>query len=148
LLDAYATAAAAAPAQPSVHVGVAWSGPVAGLAKAGAQWDAFGRRWACTGAAAASVLAPYLTAFATVDVYIETETIAGLTAAAEDIGLRPIEGGRLILCPFPTAALQRLSVRKQRLWLAPWPRVYVDLRASGVRGEEAAEHLREVLHAG
>ena len=148
LLDAYATAAAAAPVQPSVHVGVAWSDPVAGLAQVGAKWNALGRRWACTGAAAASVLAPYLTTFATVDVYIETETIAGLSAAAEDVGLRPIEGGRLILRPFPTAASQRLSVRKQRLWVAPWPRVYVDLRASGVRGEEAAEHLREVLHAG
>lgn len=148
LLDAYATAAAAAPAQPSVQVGIAWSDPVAGLAKVGARWDALGLRWACTGTAAASVLAPYLTTFATVGVYIETETIAGLTAAAEDVGLRPIEGGRLILRPFPTAASQRLSVRKQRLWLAPWPRVYIDLRASGVRGEEAAEHLREVLHAG
>lgn len=148
LLDAYATAALAAPTQPSVQVGVVWSDPVAALARAGAKWDAVGRRWACTGPAAASVLAPYLTTFATVDVYIEAETIAGLSAAAEDVGLRPIEGGRLILRPFPTAASQRLSVRKRRLWLAPWPRVYVDLRASGVRGEEAAEHLREVLHAG
>jgi hypothetical protein len=25
--------------------------------------------------------------------------------------------------------------------------VFVDLRRSGVRGEEAAEHLREVIHA-
>ena len=148
LLDDYATAALAAPPQPSVQVGVVWNDPVAGLARAGAKWDALGRRWACTGAAAASVLAPYLTTFATVDVYIETETIAGLSAAAEDVGLRPIEGGRLILRPFPTAASQRLSARKQSLWLAPWPRVYVDLRTSGVRGEEAAEHLREVLHAG
>lgn len=148
LLDAYAAAAAAAPTQPSVQVGVVWNDPVAGLARLGAKWDALGRRWACTGAAAASVLAPYLTTFATVDVYIEAETIAGLSAVAEDVGLRPIEGGRLILRPFPTAASQRLSVRKRRLWLAPWPRVYVDLRASGVRGEEAAEHLREVLHAG
>jgi hypothetical protein len=148
LLDAYAAAAAAAPTQPSVHVGVVWNDPVAGLARVGAKWDALGRRWACTGTAAASVLAPYLTTFATVDVYVETGTIAGLTAAAEDAGLRPIEGGRLILRPFPTAASLRLSARKRRLWLAPWPRVYVDLRASGVRGEEAAEHLREVLGAG
>jgi hypothetical protein len=148
LLDAYAAAALAARTQPSVQVGVVWNDPVAGLARVGAKWDALGRRWACTGPAAASVLAPYLTAFATVDVYIETETVAGLTAAAEDAGLRPIEGGRLTLRPFPTAASQRLSVRKQRLWLASWPRVYVDLRASGVRGEEAAEHLREVLNAG
>lgn len=149
LLDAYAAAAAAAaPTQPSVQVGVVWNDPVAGLARVGAKWDALGRRWACTGAAAASVLAPYLTTFATVDVYVGAETIAGLTAAAEDAGLRPIEGGRLILRPFPTAVSLRLSVRKRRLWLAPWPRVYVDLRASGVRGEEAAEHLREVLHAG
>ncbi|MGD0836257.1 MAG: hypothetical protein ABSB49_06400, partial [Polyangia bacterium] len=26
-----------------------------------------------------------------------------------------------------------------------WPRVYADLRHTGVRGEEAAEHLREIV---
>jgi len=27
---------------------------------------------------------------------------------------------------------------------APWPRVYADLRRAGVRGEDAAEHLRSI----
>jgi hypothetical protein len=31
------------------------------------------------------------------------------------------------------------------LRVAPWPRVYVDLQRTGVRGEEAAEHLIEVI---
>jgi len=29
--------------------------------------------------------------------------------------------------------------------VVPWPRVYADLRLVGVRGEDAAEHLREVM---
>lgn len=39
---------------------------------------------------------------------------------------------------------QRLSTPVGDLRVAPWPRVYADLRVSGVRGEEAAEHLFEV----
>jgi hypothetical protein len=59
----------------------------------------------------------------------------------------PIEGGRLTLRPFPTVAVRRLAETIDGLRVAPWPRVYVDLLSAGVRGEEAAEHLREVIHA-
>jgi hypothetical protein len=30
-----------------------------------------------------------------------------------------------------------------QIYLAPWPRVYVDLRDLGVGGEDAAEHLAD-----
>jgi hypothetical protein len=92
---------------------------------------------------AAAVLAPYLTSVATAEVYVAADTIAGLEAAAADAGLQPIDGGRLTLRPFPTVTSRRLSSQRERLRLAPWPRVYADLRLVGVRGEEAAEHLRE-----
>ncbi len=62
--------------------------------------------------------------------------------------LRPIEGGRLTLRSFPTVAVRELAGEVGGLRVAPWPHVYVDLRRSGVRGEEAAEHLREVVRAG
>ena len=46
--------------------------------------------------------------------------------------------------PFPSAITNRLSTEHGALRVAPWPRVYADLRDQGVRGEESAEHLAEV----
>ena len=40
---------------------------------------------------------------------------------------------------------ERLAAVKDGLRLVPWPRAYADLRVVGVRGEEAAEHLRETI---
>lgn len=148
LLRSYASAVAAAGLSPAVQVGVTWRDPVSGLTKAAEHWDNRGQPWACTGAVAASVLAPHLTSLGGIDVYVEANTITGLEAAARAAGLEPIEGGRLTLRSFPTVTSHRLSTREHRLNIAPWPRVYADLRLIGVRGEEAAEHLLEVMHAG
>jgi len=130
-----------------VTVGVIWRDPVSGLAEVGRKWDTVGRAWACTGALAASVLAPHLTSVGASDVYVDVHTVAGLEAAAAEVGLEPIEGGRLNLRPFPTQTSRLLRTEEQRVRLAPWPRVYADLQSIGVRGEEAAEHLREVMRA-
>ena len=143
LLDAYAVAAAMPAA--TLAVGVTWRDPVAGLAETGRQWDGAGIPWAATGALAAAVLAPYLTNVTASEVYVDRKTIAGLEAAAARAGLRPIEGGRLTLRPFPTVTARSLAEAKGGLRVAPWPRVYADLRGVGVRGEEAAEHLREAF---
>lgn len=147
-LDAYVIAAEAAPASVSLQVGVTWRDPVAGLVATGRKWDEANVAWASTGVAAASVLAPYLTTVTSAEVYVDADTIVGLEAVAASADLRPIEGGRLTLRPFPTVAVRRLADTVEGLRVAPWPRVFVDLRASGVRGEEAAEHLREMIHAG
>lgn len=79
------------------------------------------------------------------EVYVDTETTAGLGALAAAADLRPIEGGRLTLRPFPTPVTRRLAAAADGIALAPWPRVFVDLQRTGVRGEGAAEHLREVV---
>ena len=94
------------------------------------------------------VLAPYLTTVTTAEVYVDRETIPALESVASQAGLRPIEGGRLTLRPFPTVTTERLAVNQDGLRVAPWPRVYADLRVVGVRGEEAAEHLRRVIGDG
>lgn len=146
-LSAYASAVAETPSQTSVQVGVMWRDPVAGLSELGEIWDQAGIAWACSGAVAASVLAPYLSAVSTADVYVDAKTQAGLEAAAAEVRLHPIAGGRLTLRPFPTTAARLLRTRKQHLHVVPWPRVYADLRTIGVRGEEAAEHLREIAYA-
>jgi len=148
LLDAYAAAAAAMPEALSLTVGTTWRDPVAGLAEVGQAWDGTGIRWAATGLAAASALAPLITTITSTEAYIGATTIIGLESAAADVGLHPIDGGRLTLRPFPTAAVDRMASEVDGLRVAPWPRVFVDLRKAGVRGEEAAEHLREMMHGG
>jgi hypothetical protein len=147
LLEAYARAVEAEPAGPRLQVGLLGQDLIEELAATGRRWDRDGVLWAATGTAAAAVLAPYLTGVGSVEVYIDADTVAGLEAAATRVDLRPIEGGRLTLRPFPTVAVRQLASEVEGLHVAPWPRVYVDLGAEGVRGEEAAEHLREVVHA-
>lgn len=145
LLDQYATAAAAMISPTSLTVGVTWRDFVAGLCDAGLRWNDEGISWAATGVVAASVIAPHLTTIATGDVYVDRMTPAGLEWVASIADLRSIEGGRLTLRPFPTVTSKLLAVVRGDLRVAPWPRVYADLRVVGVRGEEAAEHLREVI---
>ncbi len=144
LLTAYADAAVAATPPLSLRVGIL--GDLAQeLTKLGKQWDADGVAWAAAGRAAAAALAPYLAEVSGLQVFIDAPTPATLDAVAAQSGLKPIEGGRLVLRPFPTPVTQRLSAPVGDLRLAPWPRVYADLHVSGVRGEEAAEHLFEVV---
>jgi hypothetical protein len=57
-----------------------------------------------------------------------------------------MDGGRLVLRPFPTPAGAKLSETiADGFRSVLWPRAYADLRISGVRGEDAAEHLREEM---
>lgn len=146
LLAAYAQAAEARRPAVSLQIGVTWRDPVASLVETGRKWTSREVGWCATGAAAAAVLGPYLTAIGATEVYVDTDTLAGLEAAASEVGLRPIEGGRLTLRPMPTQGVRRLATEAGGLRVAPWPRVYVDLRTVGVRGEEAAEHLWEVMN--
>ena len=143
LLDEYAAAAEAMRSPTALTVGVTWRDFVVGLGEAGPKWTGAGISWAATGAVAASVVAPYLSTVATGEAYVDAMTIAGLEWAAGMADLRPIEGGRLTLRPFPTKATRLMASKKEGIQVAPWPRVYADLRLVGVRGEDAAEHLRD-----
>lgn len=148
LLDAYAEAAVSRTPALSLRVGTSGRDLTDELASLGQGWDAEGVAWAATGPAAASVLGPYLSEVTGLDVFVDAPTPATLDALAERSGLRPMEGGRVLLRPFPTPVTRRLCGTESGLRVAPWPRVYSDLRVTGVRGEEAAEHLREVVEGG
>lgn len=145
LLGAYADAAAALRPAEQLQVGVLWRDPVAGLADLGRRWTEAGVDWCATGAVAAAVVAPLLKNVGAAEVYVGADTLAGLAAIAERSGLRPIEGGRLMLRPAPSRGALRFATEAGELRVAPWPRIYADLRTLGVRGEEAAEHLWEVI---
>lgn len=145
LLDTYAAEAMANPATPTLVVGVTWRDPVRGLVELGRRWSAQKIDWAASGPTAAAVMAPLLTTVSSARVYVDADSVAGLEALASRAELRPIEGGRLTLAPFPTTSTRSMARTVENMRVAPWPRVYVDLLATGVRGEDAAEHLREVL---
>ena len=144
LLDAYQNAVATARAKPSITVGVPAEDLVGEVAGIGKLFDDAELDWAATGQVAAAVMAPHLSQVTTAEVYVDATNGFGLHRAAGTAGLRPIEGGRLTLRCFPTAATKAMATEAQDLRVAPWPRVFLDLAGTGVRGEEAAEHLREV----
>lgn len=147
LLEAYAATVNAQPAGIRLQIGVTWQDMLEGLIELGHRLDACKANWAVTAGAAAAVMAPFISSVSQATVYVEATSIAELKALAESVKLRSIEGGRLTLKPFPSSTVQHLTTcETDDLRVAPWPRVYADLLKEGVRGEEAAEHLYEVVH--
>lgn len=144
LLDAYQNAVATVRAKPSIAVGLPAGDLVEEVGRIGKLFDERELEWAATGQVAAAVMAPHLSQVTTAEVYVDAKNAFGLHQAAESADLRPIEGGRLTLRCFPSAATKVMTAEVEDLRVAPWPRVFVDLADTGVRGEEAAEHLREV----
>ena len=144
LLEEYADAATEKRKPLSLSCGVSWNHPYVALEALGERWDERGIEWAVTGAMAASILAPFATNVTSGEVYVDAVSLTELDQVAAAADIRPIEGGRLVLRPFPTKATNKLSVKRDGLWIAPWPRVYADVVHVGVRGEEIAEHLKEV----
>ncbi|HEU5419821.1 MAG TPA: hypothetical protein VFV41_19185 [Streptosporangiaceae bacterium] len=143
LADAYADAAARLRPQSYIRIGVLWRDPVAGVIEAGRAWDNEGLDWAVTSALTAAVLAPTLTQVTPLEIYVPGRTRAGLRWAAGLAGLQEMEGGRLLLRPFPTTTSSVMTDEiAPRLRSVLWPRAFADLRTAGVRGEDAAEHLR------
>ena len=144
LLNDYATAVAQRPAGPSVQVGIVGD-LLAQLSDLGKRWEDEHVKWALTGAAGAGVIAPYLTQVSTAEVFVDASTQAELDAVARRVDLPVIDGGRVTLRPFPGKATRQLTTVSGDMRVAPWPRIYADLRTTGVRGEDAAEHLREAM---
>ena len=114
-------------------------GLIAGL---GHNLDRGGIGYALTGAAAASLVAPFITAVPVAEVWVTaTATPEELCEAA---GAEPVADGQNVV--FLQARDDTpLSFREQAdgLWVASRFRLYADLRQAPRRGREQADHLRQ-----
>ena len=146
LLHDYSDAARRLAPPLRVQIAVTWRDAIDGTAEFAARLTEQGVTYAVTGVVASALLAPVLTNVSTSEVYVAGTTIVDLESIARTAGLRPINGGRLTLRPFPTVTTDRLAAITEDMRVAPWPRVYVDLLGAGVRGEDAAEHLKEIIN--
>ena len=144
LLEEYADAATEKRKPLSLSCGVSWNHPYVALQAIGERLDKNAIEWAVTGAMAASILAPFATNVTSGEVYVDAVSLTELDRVAAAAEIKPIEGGRLVLRPFPTKATNKLSAQRDGLWIPPWPASDADVVHVGVRGEEIAEHLKEV----
>ncbi|MBS2938534.1 hypothetical protein KDN32_12360 [Nocardioides sp. J2M5] len=145
LLDSYASAASEFVPKDEIQVGLLARDPMTAIAEIGEGWRKHKVSWAATSAVAAAALAPFATQVAPLVVYIDANTHPQLVSYAGLVDLSPIRGGRLVLRPFPTKATKRLCKRRDGLAIVPWARCYADLVTTGVRGEDIATNLREVM---
>lgn len=102
--------------------------------------------WALGGWAASEELAPYLTTVPTLQIYVHEDDLwEPLDEALFAAGLKEVsEGGRVQFKRATSNMLERAS-SANGLTVVSAPRVYADLLQLGPRGEEAAEHLKEVV---
>lgn len=146
LIDAYAAAADRLRSPVSIRAGVVWRDPLTRISEIGSSWDNATIGWAITSALSAAAWAPAMTEITPMEIYVTGKTPGDLRRALFAVGLKEIEGGRLQLRPFPTPAGGRVTTDvRPGLRSVLWPRAYADLRTAGVRGEDAAEHLREEM---
>ena len=146
LLDQYSEAAHQRRPKFELRCGLLWREPFTEIKQIGQKWTMARVPWSVAGALAASIQAPYLTQTPTGVVYVGASREVEMLRIAQQAGLEVMEGGRLLLLPFPTRATRQLIQETDGVWVTSWPRTYADLRNEGVRGEEAADHLREVFH--
>jgi hypothetical protein len=144
-LSAYADATTTRPNLFELRVGVLWQDPTKALADVGETWTKNGITWAATSSIAAAILAPFSTQISPLEIYLDASSPATMVAALARAGLEPLEGGRLVVAPFPSESTRRLVNVNSPVPVVPWPRVYADLQHAGVRGEDTAEHLRQVM---
>ncbi len=149
-IDEYAKAAGEFRAkQPVVLVHRLWTDPLEALAKEmGPALVAAAVTWAVTGAAASTLLAPYLGNVTIVELYVERDLFVSQERLARLLGGRAVEKGhRIEVRELPTS-LSADGPDLGGIHVALPARVYADLMAAGGRSAEAAHHLREVRGVG
>ena len=151
LLDDYANSVTALDAKsPPLLLHRVWRDPLDALVtELAPALDGLDATWAATGAAAAALMAPYLSSLTVVELYVDAATISQRAKLADGLKARSVERGhRIELRTLPNRITATTGPVIDGVRCAPPARVYADLRAKGGRSAEAAQHLREVLHVG
>ena len=149
-IDQYAEAAGELrKRQKVVRVHRLWANPLDVLdIEIGPGLTAMGITWAVSGAAASTLLAPYLSDVTVVELYVDRSLLIARDRLASVLGGRVVEKGhRIEVRELPTS----MSARGPKIGgfqVALPARVYADLLASGGRAAEAANHLRDVRGVG
>lgn len=112
------------------------------IERLGNNLDASGIAYALTGAGAASIVAPFVTAVPVVEVW------AKATAAPEELSQaaqieRVTEGQNVVVLQAKDDGPLAFREKTNGVWLANRFRLYADLRRDPRRGREQADHLRQ-----
>jgi hypothetical protein len=111
------------------------------IAKLATSLSGAGIDYAVTGAAAASLLAPFLTAIPVVEVWVNAKTAPEVLLAATDA--EPVaDGANVVLLQGKDDAPLMFHEKVKDVCVANRFRLYVDLLRDPRRGREQAEHLR------
>ncbi|MGH2965112.1 MAG: hypothetical protein ACRDMH_07000 [Solirubrobacterales bacterium] len=101
-----------------------------------------GLDYALTGAAAASLVAPFVTAVPVIEVWVSART--GADELYDATRAEPVtDGENVVFLQAKDDAPLAFRERVKRLWLANRFRLYADLRRDPRRGREQAENLRQ-----
>ena len=149
-IDEYAKAAAAFRSkQKTIRLHRLWADPLTALdAEIAPALTSSRANWAVSGAAASTLLAPYLSRVTVLELYVDHELFATPDQLADLLGARIVEKGhRIEVRPLPTSSSAR-GPMVGNVHIALPARVYADLMAGGGRSAEAAQHLREVVGVG
>lgn len=103
--------------------------------------------WACSGWVGLELAAPFATAVAVLQVYVEEAALIDgrLSELMAKLRLREVDEGARVEFRAAEPALLALAREARGLPIVSGPRLYADLRVLGGRGEEAAQHVREEL---
>ena len=112
------------------------------IAGVGTGLEKGGLAHAVTGAAAASLVAPFITAVPVIEVWV-TETAAPQDLYACVRGEPVADGQNVVFLQERGDTPLRFRDRRESLWLANRFQIYVDLRRDPRRGKEQAENLRQ-----
>jgi len=150
LIDQYASAAEPFRIkQPVLLLHRLWNDPLAGFTKDIAPTlSREGVLWAVTGAAASTLLAPYLSDVTIVELYLDDDLFSDVARISRLLGGRAVDRGhRLEVRALPTS-MSAAGPDVGGVRVALPARVYADLIAVGGRSGEAAHHLRETVNVG
>lgn len=105
-------------------------------------------RWALTGLAALDRRAPFTTSVPTIDLYLDAHMFTDgrlLDGLLTSTGLRRVDRGARVRIIEADRYVLRLSQQRDDIPQVNDVRLYGDLLGSGVRGPEAADHLRSTM---